>query len=103
MRLLRVVDRPEAQDQAREHLAALLAAVRLAAEPVVLVRERPEQRVQEIIARESTGSDLTFLGLQHCQDGDLASYAAALQELAGAVGTAIFVRSASGEGLLARD
>ena len=61
----------------------------------------PEEREQaETLARESTATDLTILGMHRPELGEAESYSQRLNELADVIGTALLVHSADGEELL---
>ena len=92
LRLVRVIDSVDGVEQTRSHMDALLRRVRVAAEPVVLVREG--RTFTEIIATTSTESDLTVLGLNVPEAGREGGYGDLIDALVTRVGTVLMVRDA---------
>lgn len=94
IRLLRIIDSPEGVEQTRAHLVQMLAAVRLEAEPVVIVRASPKRPISEVIQENSVDADLTLLGMKLPTFEEAAVYSERLDELVRAVGTVLLVRNA---------
>lgn len=99
IRLLRVINSREGHDQTMAHMQETLEAVRVAAEPVIIVRQWPEQPTADIIADCSRDTDLTLLGMQIPDTEQIDSYAGFLDQLMHRIGSVLLVRSARTEGL----
>ena len=96
LRVLRVVGRPEAVDGVRADTEALLAAVRVEAEVVVVVRGVASRPFAEVVAEHSADADLTVLGMQRPgSDDDGGGYGESLDELVQAAGTTLLVHNGS--------
>ena len=104
VRLLRIVNNKDAVDSTRTHMKQLSDAVRVQAEPVVIVRSDAAQSLTSIIAEHSADADFTLLGM-HLPDADeLEAYSDRLNDLVQAVGSLLLVRNAElDEDLLATD
>lgn len=100
IRLLRVLPTREGKEQAEAHLQQVLQEVRVTAEVVVAVRDHPSQPLTELFARHSQGTALTFFGTGVPGPDELESYGQRLAEIAGSVGSVLFVRSGSRSRLL---
>jgi hypothetical protein len=99
IRLLRVIDGKEGRAATLEHMQATLDAVRVNAEPVVIVRENG-QSTQELITAWSKESDLSLLGLKipaHLEDEE---YGRRVDRLMAQMGSVLLVRSAQNEDIL---
>ncbi len=99
IRLLRVINSQEGYEQTMAHMQKLIDAVRVTAEPVIIVRQSPEQPIAEIIAKYSRETDFSLLGMQIPTLDQLPEYAAYLDKLLDQVGSALLVRSAQEEDL----
>ncbi len=100
IRLIRVVDNPEAQSGARKHLADLLARFRVDAQPAVLLKSSPDEPFTSVLQRQSRETDLTFLGIPRLEKGKIESYLTMLESLLQATGWTILVRSGESEDIL---
>jgi hypothetical protein len=100
IRLIRLVDNPEAQAGARKHLVDLLAAVRVEAQPVVLLESSPGEPFSSVLRRQSRDTDLTFLGIPNLKEDNAQPYLDALDSLLGSTGWTILVRSGESEDVL---
>lgn len=94
IRLLRIIDSPEGVVQTRAHLEQMLQAVRVEAEPVVIVRHDRRRPIAEVIKDNSINVDLTLLGMKLPTKDEAAVYSQRLNELVEAVGTVLLVRNA---------
>jgi amino acid transporter len=103
IRLLRIINSHEGQDQCETHMEQLLQSVRVKADAVIIVRSDPEQPLTEIISAHSRNTDLTVLGLQVPEPEQVEAYSQYLDELMQGVGSALLVRSAQPEDLLELD
>ena len=75
-------------------LRALVADIRIRAEVRVLLRS-PEEKIAEIIRRESAEAELVLLGIGNVVAGAEADYARRLEALAGDLDSVVFVKNAS--------
>ena len=99
IRLLQVVQHADQKEAALVELNRLLEDVRVQAEPTVIVKE-DGQTVGEIIRRQSTPTDLVFLGLQAVEEDEAEDYAKSLIELTKDVGSSLIVHSLAGGEIL---
>lgn len=100
IRLLRVINNRDGYTQTRDHMEQLIKAVRVTAEPVVIVRENSEQSIAEIFASHSQETDFTLLGLQVPDSHRIEEYSTYLDQLMQSIGSVLLVRSAQQEDLL---
>lgn len=94
VRLLRVVNNEAAVADTYAHTAALIEDARLIAEPVIIVRRSPDERLADIIYERSQDADLTILGMHMPTPDEDDVYSARLNRLVEAVGTVLLVRNA---------
>ncbi|WP_420631932.1 amino acid permease [Candidatus Leptofilum sp.] len=94
IRLIRIIDGEEGVTQTEAHLEQMLDDVRVEAEPVVIVREDPQQSIANLIEANSYNADLTILGMKVPSLEETAEYSQRLNELVKAVGTVLLVRNA---------
>ena len=99
IRLLQIVNDESLSEASLAELNRLLEEVRVDAEPKVLVR-KGEEKVGDIIRRESTPTDLTLLGLQAVEEDEAENYAKSLIELTQDVGSSLIVHSLTGGDIL---
>ncbi len=99
IRLRRVIHRAEGREQTEAHLRALLAEVRVDAEPHVIVAPEGEPFI-ETVRRCSGDTDLTLLGMARPAPEQVEGYAERLDGLVRSVGTVLLVHSAHEEALL---
>ena len=99
IRLLQIVNDESLSEASLAELNRLLEEVRVDAEPKVLVR-KGEEKVGDIIRRESTPTDLTLLGLQAVEEDEAENYAKSLIELTQEVGSSLIVHSLTGGDIL---
>ncbi|UCF69451.1 MAG: amino acid permease [Acidobacteriota bacterium] len=85
-------DEKEREVQIRS-LAALLEEVRIRAETEVIMKPE-EESIADVIKAQSRSADIVFLGLQEQEPGSEGGYARRLEQLAAALNTTVFVRSA---------
>ena len=90
VRVLRMVGRPEAVDGVRADTEALLEAVRVEAEVVVVVREGAARPFADVLEEHSRATDLTVLGMPRPDRDD---YGEGLQALVDAAGTTLLVHN----------
>lgn len=104
VRLLRIVDHHDAVEDTTEHMQAVLDAVRIDAEPYVIVRTQPDVKIADIIREHSEDIDLTILGMHLPSPDEDAAYSERLNALIESVGTVLVVRNAQlDEDLLASE
>lgn len=94
VRLLIIIDSEEGAAPYRTHMERLLQEVRVAAEPVTIVREDASQSYTDIMAEWSQEADLTLLGIKLPEADDIESYSHNLNGLVQVVGTVLLVRNA---------
>lgn len=97
LRVLRMVGTPEGVEAVRAETERLLEAVRVEAEVKVVVRARQDVPFVDVVARHSADSDLTVLGMQRPEAGDVEGYGEGLHALAEAAGTVLLVHNAQAE------
>ncbi|WP_420644040.1 amino acid permease [Candidatus Leptofilum sp.] len=95
IRLLRIIDGKEGVAQTKAHLDEMLDDVRVEAEPVVIVRDDPQQSIPQVIKDNNLDADLTILGMKLPTIDEIDSYSRRLDELVRAVGTVLVVRKAA--------
>jgi len=100
IRLLRAIDGEEGREQTRDHAAALLARARVDAEPVVVVKDRPDQLFSDIIEANSRGTDLTLIGLNVPESEEGIEYVRRVDAALERIGTVLLVHGAQEEDLL---
>ena len=77
--------------------------MRVEADPVVIVRERADQSVTQIITQWSQDADLTLLGMDDPTPENAEEYSNRLDQFIAAVGATLLVRSGHHEELLKTD
>lgn len=100
IRLLRIINNHDGYAQTLAHTETTLNNVRVMAEPVIIVRQNPEQPIADIIAEWSQNTDFTLLGMQIPDATGTESYSRYMDTLTHRVGSVLLVRSAQAEGLL---
>ena len=96
IRLLRVVDTPEAKAQVLAHLEELGTASRITLLPEVVVTDRP---APEVIQSTSARASLVLLGFQTPEEGKELGLYERMESLAGDLPRVLFVDSAGGMAL----
>jgi hypothetical protein len=91
IRMLRVVNDERGIDEVRAHMAGVLSAVRVKAEPVVIVRE-PGQRIGDIMTQHK--ADLTIIGMHYPREEEVEAYSRRIHELVCDIGSVLLVRNA---------
>jgi len=100
IRVLRVLEKEEARQGVEAHIARLLEAVRVEAQPVVMVESDLEQSFPAVFERATRRSDLVFLGLPSFEGGDFADRRRFLQDLLQRAPSTVLVRSAEAADIL---
>jgi len=103
VRLIRVIDDAAGIPDTTAHLEALLREIRVDAEVLVLVNEKYQTPIAEVIRETAKDTDLTILGMGLPGEGDEASYGERLNELVDSVGSVLLVRNAESYDLLDTD
>jgi len=103
VRLIRVVNNQAAVKDTTAHMQALIADVRVDAEPMILVNAAADESIAQIIKDNSIHTDLTILGMGLPQEGEEALYAERLEELVQTVGSVLLVRNAESDDILNTD
>ncbi len=99
IRLLRVIHNSEGREQTEAHLRRLLEAVRVDAEPLVVVT--PETLpIAKTVREYSRNTDLTLLGINRVEADAADAYAQRLNGMVSAIGTVLMVHSAYEEEIL---
>ena len=91
--LLRVTDKVDGIASIEAHMRSVLHAVRVDAKPVVLVRDYPDEPIQDIIRRTSKDANLTFLGLPLPTAETAESYSNYMHDLIKSIGPVLLVRN----------
>lgn len=100
IRVIRVIDSEEGRGQAEMHIAEMLSAVRVDAEPVILARENGEASILDMMRQYSAESDLTLVGMRLPPDDQVKEYGDYLNRVTEVTGSMLFVRSAQVEDVL---
>ena len=98
IRLLRVVDDPDARIPSHRALTELITAARVNAKAEVIVSERP---FQEVLSEVSRGSDCVFLGFELPPPEGIAEWQQTYERLFNGMPTTIMVCSREEGDLLA--
>ncbi len=93
IRLLRVMDKAAGIESTMAHMNAVVQAVRVEAEPVILVRDYPDEPIKDIIRRASKEADLTFLGLSLHQPDEIEAEANHMNALVQSIGPVLMVHN----------
>ena len=93
IRLMRVTDKAEGVESVKAHMMKVLDAVRVEAEPVVLVRSHPDEPIRDIMCGASAEADLTFIGLHAAEDDEARAYADYFHDLIEEIGTVLLVHN----------
>lgn len=100
VRILRLLENAEGRRQAEAHIGAFLEKVRVAATPVVLVKENETDSFAVLSARHSGDADLVLLGLPRPEEGQTRSQAHRIRNLLQPLPSTLLVRSVAKEGIL---
>ena len=100
VRILRLVDKEEARSGAEAHMQRLLDSLRVKAEPVVLVKDQPEQTFRSVFRSASRETDLVVLGVAVPEPENFESAIGFLEDLLQSSPSVLFVRSAETEPIL---
>ncbi len=100
IRLLRIINSPDGYTQTKTHMEETLKQVRVKAEPVIIVRDNPQQPLSDIITAWSKQTDLTLLGLQIPDTDKIEAYGQYMNHLMKTIGSVLLVRCAQIEVLL---
>ena len=93
IRMMRVVDRPEAKPEVEKHMIELGTASRITISPQVIVSDRPPN---EVIQTASADAAIVMLGLRTPEEGEEIAVYHRMEEMAGDLPRVIFVASAGG-------
>jgi len=96
IRVLRVVEKPEARKEMEKHLVELQASSRITFTPVVIATD---QSVVNIIQSASAGASLVLFGFEVPEEGKELELFRHMEEIAGNLPRVLFVRSAGGMAL----
>ncbi len=96
IRMMRVVDKPEAQGEIEKHMVELGTASRITITPTVVVSDRP---AAEVIQEASASAAIVLLGFQTPDEGKETELYHRMESLAGELPRVIFIASAGGMAL----
>jgi potassium/chloride transporter 4/5/6 len=95
IRILSVASNELMKANTERYLAELLPAIRISAEPTVMLHPK-DRTIREIIHQESAEADVVFLGLDPPEDAaEMGNYAGRMIELAEPLRTVFFVKNAT--------
>jgi hypothetical protein len=100
IRVMRLMANEAGQQGATEHITNLLHGARVDAEPVVLVRDHPDQPFSEVLSRASADTDLVLMGLRAPAEDEGEAYQRQVNQLIADAGTVLLVRSGEMEDIL---
>ncbi len=100
IRLIRVIDNEDGRDQTMTHMKQTLAAVRVVAEPVIIVRDPESQTIGDVMEAWSMETDLTLLGLKMPSHVGVEQYCSGIELLMSRIGSVLLVHSAQDEDIL---
>lgn len=92
IRMLRVVEKTEAETDVRSHIEQLAGAARIRVTPEVVVSSNPAQAIQQT----SADAAVVILGFEVPEEGDEPAFHERMNSLAGGLPTVLFVSSAGG-------
>jgi amino acid transporter len=92
IRVLRVVDTEQAEDEVRQHIVDLCATARISAEPVVFTAPDPLTAIHRVSATAS----VVIFGLEVPEEGDEAFFFHRMEAVAGNLPRVLFVSSIGG-------
>jgi len=90
-----VVDKLESQNAALQSLERVILASRIKAQPSVIVRNRTEQSIPEIMLEASRDTDLVMMGLRQPNDDEGGKYIENVAGFIQGLGTVLLVRASS--------
>jgi amino acid transporter len=100
IRVCWLMDKEAGIPGAKEHIAKILAQVRVEAEPKIFLRSSPDEPFDAVLRRASGQTDLIILGLRAPQPGDIERQAEDIRALFPTTATALLVRSGEVEDIL---
>jgi hypothetical protein len=100
IRVCWLMDNEEGIPGAEEHIAKILARVRVEAEPKIFLRSSPDEPFDAVLRRASKETDLIMLGLRAPQPADIELQAHDIRVLFPTMATALMVRSGEVEDIL---
>jgi hypothetical protein len=100
IRVMRLMTNEAGKQGATEHIANLLREARVDAEPVVLVREHPDQPFTDMLKQASADTDLVLMGLRAPAEDEGDAYRRQVTQLTAGAGTVLLVRSGEMEDIL---
>lgn len=103
IRVLRLIASEEGRQGTEDHIAQFLKKVRVEAEPVILVRSSGEEPFHEVLRKNSTGSDLIFLGLRVPEADEIERDARQMGSVLAMGNSMLLVRSGEVEDILDTD
>ncbi len=93
IRIIEVVESEAVKEEAERKIARLAFDARIEAEPVVLVRENPMERITDVLREFSSISDLTIIGMGIPSRGKGKEFVQRIDSLVSSLGTVLLVRS----------
>ncbi len=100
IRILRLIQSEEGRSGVESHMTQLLTAVRVDAEPVVLVRISPNEPFDVVLRRTSEQTDLVLLGLRVPTVEEIEKQAGQITTLLESASSTLLVRSGEIEDIL---
>jgi hypothetical protein len=100
IRVIRLVERKEAAEGAKLHMADFLRSVRVKATPVVIVQSDPSRPFVDVLRETCGETDIVFMGARIPSAEETESYLSELNQMLSAAGTTIITRSGETEELL---
>jgi amino acid transporter len=94
VRIMSLATTPMAQQTSEKFLGDLVAEIRIDAEITVLLKD-PDEKVAEVIRRESQNAEVVMLGLATPERGKEAEYAERLEALSEGLPNVFFVKNSS--------
>ena len=93
IRICTILNNPDDKDKVERFMRNILTAYRTTASIKIIDNHLTLQSGQEIIGRESTGTDLTIIGMQDSGKGSLENTFRNVEEMSKLLGTALFINA----------
>ncbi len=100
IRIIEVVGDESLKEPSENRIRELMEEARIDAEPVVLVKENPTDRIIDILSEFSSISDLTIMGMGVPRRGEEEQFVSRMDSLIAPLGTVLLVRSLNVKDLL---
>ncbi len=93
IRLIEVVSNEEEKERSERKIREIMQDARIEAEPVILIKENPMDRIIDIMSEFSSISDLTIVGMGVPRKGEEGIFVSRMDKLLEPLGTVLLVRS----------